>query len=80
MCGKMIEVFGEESYICGNCIRELDNFKKTLQPPMTKRQIDEAIDGFMKSSTGTYSDKHETEADIDEVFKQKLRNTDDSPY
>lgn len=55
------------SYICDECWEELMNFKDTLTPPMTERDVREAIDGFMDTEKGKHSKPDH--CDIDEVFR-----------
>lgn len=77
MCNKLIEACDRQFYICGECQNELDDFKKTWQPPMNRRQIEEQICEFMDSPKGTHCEKQETVVDIDEVFKEIMGENDD---
>lgn len=52
MCDAML--FGNEMYICWQCLAELEEYKNTWELPITEAEIEKRIRGFMDSGPGAF--------------------------
>ncbi len=59
-------------YICRDCLEELQANKATWQPPMTMREVHEAVWNFMNEFKGPISNA-EGRAEIEAVFQRILQ-------
>lgn len=51
MCDDML--FGNEMYICRECLQELEAYKETWELPITENEIEDKIRLFMDSKPGS---------------------------